>query len=193
MPLNNEWRLFLTPVNTAFLKRKRTAGAWNQAFEISHFKENSLKIQFSISISLQSFSAWKWKLLNSKGSNIVFVCERCICPSRKAAYSSGLPQSCGIKVVCASVVFCGLPDHVKQSMTCSLFRIWEILLCNLVPGRAHSWGRGIWGPKDADSKWTFQRVVNGQENQGFTEARQTGMSNLFFWLMVSRMPWIKRK
>lgn len=41
-----------------------------------------------------------------------------------------LPQACGIKVDCASVVFCGLPDHVKQPMTCFSFGIWEILLCN---------------------------------------------------------------
>lgn len=81
---------------------------------------------------------------------------------------------------CASVVFCGLPDHVKQPMTCSSFSIWEILLCNPVPGRERSWERRIWGLKDADSKCTFQRAVNGQENQGFTEARERGMSNLFF-------------
>lgn len=41
-------------------------------------------------------------------------------------------------------------------------------------------GRKIQGPKDASSKCAFQRVVNGQENQEFTEARQRGMFNLFF-------------
>lgn len=77
----------------------------------------------------------------------------------------------------ASVVFCELPDHVKQPMTCSSFSLWEILLCNPVPARERSWERRIWELKDADSKRTFQRVVNGQENQGFSEARQSGMSS----------------
>lgn len=77
------------------------------------------------------------------------------------------------------MVFCGLPDHIKHPMTCSAFSIWEIQLCNPVPGRECSWEKRIQGLKDAHSKFTFQRVVNGQENQEFTEAKERGMSNFF--------------
>lgn len=131
----------LTP-HPVYIPRKENS--WYMKEKLAHTFQDNFRFDSSLDYSNYNVSGLNIKHIECFRKEYLFLKVRlCVQPSRKAPCLFGLPQACGIKVSCASLVCCGLWNHIELPVSCSSFNRWKILPCSSVPGREALWERWI--------------------------------------------------